>query len=61
MKMLEKALLGTRRNAQVKVYRKFAETDVEFIHYVERLHMDAEGPLGHAETKKVKPEEHHHH
>ncbi len=36
----------------VEAGREFVEAYVEFTHYVERLHMDAAGPSGHA----VKPE-----
>lgn len=31
--------------------RKFVEAYVEYTHYVERLHMDAMGPMGHAHGK----------
>jgi hypothetical protein len=54
----------TKKHADesIEAGRKFVEAYVEFTHYVERLHLDATTPSGHAkEPETAGGEGHHHH
>lgn len=45
----------------IETGRKFVEAYVEFTHYVERLHMDAEGPSAHGKAEGAAAPVHHQH
>jgi len=46
----------------VEAGRKFVEAYVEYVHYVERLHLDALGTAAHhGETEETQPKGHHEH
>ncbi len=53
----------TQKHAEhgVEYGRKFVAAYVEFTHYVERLHMDAEGPSDHGKTEGAGFPVHHQH
>jgi hypothetical protein len=45
----------------IEAGRKFVEAYVEFTHYVERLHMDAERPSAHSKAEGTAAPVHHQH
>lgn len=47
------------KDESVEAGRRYVEAYVEFTHYVERLHMDAEGPEGHHHGEKGAKSHHH--
>lgn len=54
--------METKKHAEhtVEAGRKFVEAYVEFTHYVERLHMDAEKPAAHGKAAEGGTAGHHH-
>ncbi len=55
----ETAAKKKHADENVAAGRKFVESYVDFTHYVERLHLDAIGALGHGSTSEGAPEHKH--